>query len=150
MFAKMLNAPLRVKRGCSLMQSESNLARSLRNVGLWWCPCPLLKKYYLLSSIMSPNCEGTSKLDGILFFGDSVLNDLSVLNTLFLCFHTFQSCQKKSNLMLTFSRENMARAQCSVFSHAMFKNFWPVWFGNPPPQFTSEEKDWNSSLLSGH
>ena len=83
--------------------------------GCLWHPCPLLKKYYWLSSIMSPNCEGTSKLDGILFFGDSVLNDLSVLNTLFLCFHTFQSRQKKSNLMLTFSRENLAHAQCSVF-----------------------------------
>jgi hypothetical protein len=33
-FAGMLKALLRLKRGCSLMQSESDLTRSLRNVGL--------------------------------------------------------------------------------------------------------------------
>jgi hypothetical protein len=33
-FARMLKAPLRVERSCSLMRSKSNLTRSLRNVGL--------------------------------------------------------------------------------------------------------------------
>jgi hypothetical protein len=34
----MLKVLLRVKRGCSLMRSESDLTRSLRNVGLRECP----------------------------------------------------------------------------------------------------------------
>ncbi len=62
-----------------------------------------------------PKLWGDLWLDGILFFRDIVLKDLSVLNPpFFLCFHTFPPPQKKSNSMLTFSRENLAHAQCSV------------------------------------
>ncbi len=48
-------------------------------------PCPLLKKYYWLSPIMSPNCEGPL-IGWDSFFWYSMLNDLSISNTLFSLF----------------------------------------------------------------
>ncbi len=87
-------------------------------------------------------------MDGILFFRDSVSNVLSFFNPLYSLFSYFPAMPEKSNLMLTFSRENLARTQCSVF-HMQHQRFLTSLLQKLLPFFTSEEKDQNSSPLSG-
>ncbi len=87
-------------------------------------PCPLLKKYMAIIPYMSPNCEGTSVQMWI--FSSVIVSQTASLFWIppfFLSFCTFPPCQKKSNLMLTFSRKNLARAQMLCFSYATSKIF---------------------------
>ena len=116
-------------------------------VGRLRWPCPLLKKYYwLLSSLISPICEGKLDWSGA-FFQRSFLGNFSFLPFFSLVLHISHRARIQ-HLIATYSYVSFGARPCSNVSPApcpIFVSLKRKYICH----FTSEENDRNSSPLSG-